>query len=408
MMLSLSYPIVPVRSASLRKITFVFCQNPCTPNLSPTNQQRSFKSHTYGVYKAVYNQRKFIPERKDPEVEEHSYKKLIEALANRPKTDSPISNFISRFRIVRRFYKYWTAGRKPTGKTHFLGREFLGPHTPEVKRAREVVERLFLVLPDGHIFRRVEVVKNPGGTNASATWDGVIVIDQGIFHFAYNDNLLAYLIGHEMAHHLLQHDDKKSPGAKFYSRLVALQAFVTDMTSRQSPLFNYMMGTQMLENRKMSRDHEFEADEEGMMIMWRAGYNPKACMEFERKRVERDKQLERFEKNSDNKDKPALWTHPPHEQRLEHLIRCHTKRKGEVDRWWKENQLAVYDRKQRQDAEKQAREQLQKQKVTYQWKAPADVTRVPVSLGNSNRISNRKNETTPSTQFKGSKNKLKN
>ena len=114
-----------------------------------TNQQRSFKSHTYGVYKAVYDQRKFIPERKDPEVEEYSYKKLVEALANRPMTDSPISDFISRFRIVRRFYKYWTAGRKPTGKTHFLGREFLGPHTPEVKRAREVVERLFLVLPDG-------------------------------------------------------------------------------------------------------------------------------------------------------------------------------------------------------------------------------------------------------------------
>ncbi|KAK8909090.1 hypothetical protein QC760_003424 [Botrytis cinerea] len=323
-------------------------------------------------------------------------------------TDSPISDFISRFRIVRRFYKYWTAGRKPTGKTHFLGREFLGPHTPEVKRAREVVERLFLVLPDGHIFRRVEVVKNPGGTNASATWDGVIVIDQGIFHFAYSDNLLAYLIGHEMAHHLLRHNDKMSPGSEAYNKIIALRAFFTDLSSHQPSVLNHMMNTQILKNRKMSRDHEFEADEEGMMIMWRAGYNPKACMEFERKRVERDKQLKRLNKNSDNEDNPALWRHPSHDQRLERLIRCHAGREGEVDGWWKENQLAVYDRKQRQDAEKQAREKLQKQKVTYQWKAPANVTRDTVSLGNSNRISNGKKETRPSTQLKGSKNKLKN
>lgn len=149
-----------------------------------------------------------------------------------------------------------------------------------------------------------------GGTNASATWDGVIVIDQGIFHFAYSDNLLAYLIGHEMAHHLLRHNDKMSPGSEAYNKIIALRAFFTDLSSHQPSVLNHMMNTQILKNRKMSRDHEFEADEEGMMIMWRAGYNPKACMEFERKRVERDKQLKRLNKNSDNEDNPALWRHP--------------------------------------------------------------------------------------------------
>ncbi|KAF7871481.1 hypothetical protein EAF04_003588 [Stromatinia cepivora] len=273
-MLTSSYPIILFRTSG--RAWFVFCHNPCTPSSYTTNQQRSFRPYTRNVYQAVCNKRKVIPEKKDPNEEEYSFKKLEEALANSRKTNSPGVHAISRFQLVWHFHKDWNAPSPPTGKTHYKGREFLGPHTPEVKRARKIAERLFLVLPDGHIFRHVEVIKNPGGSNAFATSDGVVILDQGILNFTYTDDLLDYLIAHEMAHHLLQHNKQKNVGRKWCNTLFALQAFFTDLMSFRSANLATMAHLQHLKNFKLSRRFELEADEEGMMIMWKANYKPSA------------------------------------------------------------------------------------------------------------------------------------
>ncbi|KAB8305036.1 hypothetical protein EYC80_004341 [Monilinia laxa] len=197
----------------------------------------------------------------------------------------------SRFQLVGHFYENWTATPQATGKTHYRGREFLGAHTPEVKRARRIAESLFLVLPDDHIFRRVEVVRNPGGDNVCATWDGVIILDLGILNFTYSDNLLAYLIAHEMAHHLLEHSKRKLEGLRIINMCLAFQAFCTDLMSFPSVTLKRTIAIQNFDTRKMSRTHEFEADEEGMMIMSRANYDWRACIEFAENKIEWGKGL---------------------------------------------------------------------------------------------------------------------
>lgn len=158
-MLPSSYPIVLLRSSG--RASLAFYQNPCTQRPFSTTQQ-SFKSYTLPVYQAAYNQRKVVPEKKDPKYEENSLENLEEALANSRKTNSRRVHATLRYKLIWNFWKFWTDPAVATGKTSYKGREFLGPHTPEVKRARKIAERLFLVLPDGHMFRRIEVIKNPG------------------------------------------------------------------------------------------------------------------------------------------------------------------------------------------------------------------------------------------------------
>lgn len=64
---------------------------------------------------------------------------------------------------------------------------------------------------------------------------------------------------------------------------------------------------QHLEYRKMCRAHEFEADEEGMMIMSRANYNWNACIKFVENKIEWEKKANIRNEDSAN---PALSTHP--------------------------------------------------------------------------------------------------
>ncbi|KAA8575419.1 hypothetical protein EYC84_004585 [Monilinia fructicola] len=374
-----SYLTVLLRGS--RRATLGLFHSSCTQSSFSTHQQRSFRSQIHAVYKAVYEQRRVIPEKKDPKKEEYSLKKLKEALADSRETRSPLQHVFYRFQLVSDFYKNWTRTPQATGKTHFRGRGFLGPHTPEVKRARGIAERLFLVLPDDHIFRRVEVVRNPGGYNACATWDGVIILDLGILNFTYSDSLLACLIAHEMAHHLLNHNKQRSTLLKISKWCLTFQAFYTDLTSFPLVFLERAIAVQHLEYRKMCRAHEFEADEEGMMIMSRANYNWNACIKFVENKIEWEKKANIRNEDSAN---PALSTHPTWEQRLERLKDCRSRRAGEVKLWWKENQLAVFDRKERLEAEKKEMKLAQNRKRELIAQAKR-ISRAALSSESSNK-----------------------
>lgn len=151
------------------------------------------------------------------------------------------------------------------------------------------------------------IIANIGGTNAFATWDGVVLLDQGVLRLSYSDDLLAFLIGHEMAHQLLHHNEK-AERRKWNNTLFAFQAFFTDLMGFRSVILAKLAYRQLLKDRKMSRDHEFEADEEGMMIAWKACYSPEAAIRFEEIRIEEEKRRKPEYKNA---DKPELKTHPP-------------------------------------------------------------------------------------------------
>lgn len=155
-----SNPILLRRSSS--RASRRFCHIQRTQCSFSTHQRRSFRSHTWSVYRKIHDQRKVIPARKDAKDGKFYYQELQEALKNVPESGSLLKDMFSQIQLTWDYYKNETNNRKPTGKTHWEGREYLGPHEPEVKRAKKIAERLFLTLPNDHLFQRVEVIKNPG------------------------------------------------------------------------------------------------------------------------------------------------------------------------------------------------------------------------------------------------------
>ncbi|ESZ91340.1 hypothetical protein SBOR_8281 [Sclerotinia borealis F-4128] len=276
-----------------------------------TNQPRSlpYRTHTFAVLNALHAKRKAaqLNRRVIPAIRDTNdyFLELQNALAASRKAKTPREHALSRFQLVKDYFKERTASPKPTGKTHHQGQEFLGPNTPEVKRARHVSERLFLVQPAEQNWQRVEVAKNPGGTNACVTWDGVVILEQGVLQSSYSDDTLAYIIAHEMAHHLLQHVKQSRPGWRRYIILCALYAFFTDLMSFSSILLVKAI-KKHLKNCAMFQAQEFEADDEATKHMWKAGYNGEACIKFAEASIERCNRLGITSKFG---DKPELDTH---------------------------------------------------------------------------------------------------
>ncbi len=158
------------------------------------------------------------------------------------------------------------------------------------------------------------IIDEPKTINAAMFPGGKLVVYTGILNFIKSDDELASVIGHEMAHAIARH------GAERYSQrnLVKLTAAVVDIavassqkTSRYGEAIHaaFGLGSQFGILQPYSRLHENEADYIGLLIMARAGYDPKQAIQF----------WERKEKENANRVIEFLSTHPSHGTRIQNL-----------------------------------------------------------------------------------------
>lgn len=119
--------------------------------------------------------------------------------------------------------------------------------------------------------------------NAFCLPGGIIFVNSGLFAYARNDDQLAAVIGHEVAHALARH------GAERMSRQMAVAlpgVAVAGVLGTQSPELAgvfarvYGVGTQVGYTLPHSRQQEYEADRIGLILMARAGYDPDAAVSF--------------------------------------------------------------------------------------------------------------------------------
>jgi len=125
-------------------------------------------------------------------------------------------------------------------------------------------------------------VVNDPTVNAWCMPGGKVVVYTGILPVCENDEGLAVVMGHEIAHAIARHgNERMSQGMAVQGAGMTLQVLTEQKPSLAGDLFlqSFGIGSQ-LGMLAYSRKHETEADKMGLVFMAMAGYNPREAPKF--------------------------------------------------------------------------------------------------------------------------------
>lgn len=147
--------------------------------------------------------------------------------------------------------------------------------------------------------------------NAWCMPGGKIAVFTGILPVTKNEDGLATVMGHEVAHALLAHSRSRMDAAIIQNAGSSVLGAVTNgksSTTQQAIQLAYGLGTN-LGSLAYSRSHESEADHLGLILMTIAGYNPDNSISF----------WERMAANSKGSTPEFLSTHPNNSTRIKDI-----------------------------------------------------------------------------------------
>ncbi|WP_416861533.1 M48 family metalloprotease [Helicobacter ganmani] len=145
--------------------------------------------------------------------------------------------------------------------------------------------------------------------NAFCLPGGKVFVYTGLIPLVASDDELAVVLSHEIAHTILRH------GAERMSMQTLQQigggllgVIIGSAAPGYSNLFNqaYSIGSNVGVMLPFSRSHELEADKAGILLMQKAGYNPKAAISF----------WQKMSKNGEKNPSDFLSTHPNDSKRI--------------------------------------------------------------------------------------------
>ncbi|MDE5602352.1 MAG: M48 family metallopeptidase, partial [Helicobacter sp.] len=145
--------------------------------------------------------------------------------------------------------------------------------------------------------------------NAFCLPGGKVFVYTGLMNIIENDDELAVVMSHEIAHALLRHGGERM-SMQTLTQLGGniLGAIVGAQVPGYSSLINqaYNLGSNVGVILPFSRAHELEADKLGILLVQKAGYNPQAALRFWQKMSE-----------DGNKGSDFFSTHPSDSKRIE-------------------------------------------------------------------------------------------
>lgn len=149
--------------------------------------------------------------------------------------------------------------------------------------------------------------------NAFALPGGKIGVYTGLLRVAENQHQLAAVVGHEVGHVLANHSNARlsanyatMAGVTVISILAGSSGAVEDQRTMMALMG---LGAQVGILLPFSRSHESEADEIGLNLMARAGFDPAGSVEL----------WKRMAETSDGQPPELLSTHPAHGTRIRDL-----------------------------------------------------------------------------------------
>ena len=180
---------------------------------------------------------------------------------------------------------------------------------------RRVGERLAKAADKPDFKWEFNLIEDDKTVNAWCLPGGKIAVYTGLLPTSQDETGLAVVMGHEIAHALARH------GSERMSQQMVIQTggrILSIVTGAQSPLardaFNkaYGVGTQLGVALPHSRGNESEADHIGIILMAKAGYDPRKAMDF----------WKRMEAAGGGKDDPMrkfTSTHPSDKDRQKQI-----------------------------------------------------------------------------------------
>ena len=148
--------------------------------------------------------------------------------------------------------------------------------------------------------------------NAFCMPGGKIVVYEGLLPLIASDDELAVVIGHEIGHAVAKHSNERMSQALLaqFGATIVNEALSTKSAAVQT-LGNtvFGLGAQLGVMLPYSRQHEYEADHLGLILMTLAGYNPESAITF----------WQKMSAGSSGGTMEFMSTHPSDEHRIAEL-----------------------------------------------------------------------------------------
>lgn len=189
-------------------------------------------------------------------------------------------------------------------REEYRGR-ILPEYDPRVQRVRRVLQRL-LPYAEGEGLRdldwEVTVIDSPE-ENAFVAPGGKVFVFTGILPLCRDDDGIAAVLGHEIAHVVAHHTAERMSRAP----LILMGALL--LSTLDISFYSSKMLLDLFLSMPASRKHEAEADYIGLLMMAQGCYKPEAAMEF----------WNRMEKAGSGGPPELLSTHPSNHNREEKI-----------------------------------------------------------------------------------------
>lgn len=154
----------------------------------------------------------------------------------------------------------------------------------------------------------VRLIQADDTVNAFCLPGGKMAVYTGILPVAQDEEGLAVVMGHEIAHATRRHGMQRVIGAYGTEGVLnAIEAYVSPEAASYRELTQGVI--ELAVAKPYGRDNELEADYDGLILMARAGYDPRAAPAF----------WQRMAALGSSSTPEFLSTHPSHDRRIEEL-----------------------------------------------------------------------------------------
>ena len=202
--------------------------------------------------------------------------------------------YVQYRRTINEATKYW----EDEIESGLSNGKYINKNNRQYTRIKNIFDRLLqsqYITADPKKYNWRIYLHNSNEVNAFAALEGIIIINRGIIDFCQNDDELALVIGHEIAHMTEDHVNKQlatrivmDPIIERISSFIAQKKNkrlnteeISDKEISDKELFQFIFGlSSELALLKYSRSQEEKADEIGAMYAANVGYDTDKGYDF--------------------------------------------------------------------------------------------------------------------------------
>jgi len=193
----------------------------------------------------------------------------------------------------------------------FLSESKISNNIQATKMIKKIGQKIALASDKKDFKWEFNLVENEA-INAFCLPGGKVVVYTGILKVAKNEDQLATVMSHEIAHALARHGAERMSHNMISNGIFTIGNIIVKSKAPQyTSAFKqaYGLGSKFGFMLPYSREHEYEADEIGIHLMYKAGYNIDEALKF----------WQNMQKQSKSTQPEFMSTHPHTENRIKNI-----------------------------------------------------------------------------------------